>query len=161
MKNNFLKIGLAFFMGTLILIGCGNNTEPVTNAPKKYTINGEFIGLQDSIVYLMKAGQYLGYTFENIDSAKVVDGKFSLTGKVDFPEMYYISAGKKQPVSFFIENAEITIAKDFNDSESAKITGSAINDQLSSISSEIDSLEPSIFILALFFYLKYLINHES
>lgn len=102
---------IIFILILPLLIGCNQNKSETSNG---FTIEGNITGINDGTVYLMKAGAYLGYTFEKIDSAKIVGGTFTFTGNVNFPEMYYLTTIDIQPISFFIENSEIKIEGDLN-----------------------------------------------
>ena len=83
MTSNFFKTIIILLLP--LWMSCNKNTpEPL----KGFTIEGNMAGVNDGIVYLMKAGEYLGYTFEKIDSTKITDGRFAFTGTVKFPEMY-------------------------------------------------------------------------
>lgn len=139
MNLNFMRVGFALISAIFLFTACSEDQNPTnTDQPKQYIINGNLSGLTDSLIYLMKAGDYLGYTFENVDSAKVIDGKFEFTGTVDFPEMYYLAVPKKQPVLLYIDNKEIEVNGTI---DSAVVSGLTLQDQLDKITPEIDSLK--------------------
>ena len=133
MISNFFKIIIVLILP--LLIGCNQNKS---DPSKGFTIVGNMTGINDGTVYLMKAGEYLGYTFEKIDSTKIIDGRFALTGTVNFPEMYYLTIEENQPISFFVENSEIKIEGGL---KKVVISGSKIHSELLDINSQIDSLQ--------------------
>ena len=133
MTSNNFKIFLILILP--FLIGCNHNNSKTS---KDFTIEGNITGIDDGTVYLMKAGEYLGYTFEKIDSTKIIDGRFTLTGTVNFPEIYYLKIEENQPISFFVENSEIKIEGEL---DKATISGSKTHSELLNIRNQIDSLQ--------------------
>lgn len=91
-----------------------------------YTITADAAGFEDgTIVDLLNAnnGQPEG-------TAKVMGGKFTLKGKVDYPDYKLISFNKQPPyISFFLENNNITIKAKKGSVETAEITGSNSNNE--------------------------------
>ena len=132
MISNSFKI--IFILILPLFIGCNQNKSETS---KVFTIVGNMTGINDGNVYLMKAGGYLGYTFEKIDSTKIIDGRFTLTGTVNFPEMYYLTIGENQPISFFVENSEIKIEGEL---KKVTVSGSKTHSELLDIHNQIDSL---------------------
>ncbi len=141
MKRGIFVISL--FISLLLLIGCCNLAKNNNKTPANvgFEVSGHLDNLANSTVYLMKAGDYLGYTFEPIDTTKVVDGEFSFSGKVDFPEMYYLTTENNESFSFFIENSKIHIEGNINELDSVEINGSTHQDRLVGIQKHLDSLD--------------------
>ena len=133
MISNIFKIIIILILP--LLIGCN---QKKSESSKGYTIVGNMTGINDGTVYLMKAGEYLGYTFEKIDSTKIIDGRFTLTGTVNFPEMYYLTIEENQPISFFVENSEIKIEGEL---KKVTILGSKTHSELLDVQNQIDSLK--------------------
>lgn len=74
---------------------------------ENYTLNGTITGMDTGIIYLQKRdlGKWI-----RTDSTMIKGGKFTFTGKVDMPEMRYITLAQKETqLPFFIENAEFSI----------------------------------------------------
>ncbi|GAB1404773.1 DUF4369 domain-containing protein [Lentimicrobium sp.] len=69
-------------------------------------IEGQIKGETLSEVYLQKNDEG---KFQILDTAKVENGRFTFTGKLDAPEVYYIGLGDNRFVSFFAEPAHINI----------------------------------------------------
>jgi len=138
MISKNLKIGLALLLALHIFIGC---SEKQSESKKGFTITGNIAGIQDGFIYLMKAGNYFGYTFEKVDSTKIIRGKFKFKGNVDFSEMYYLTTIDNQSISFFIENSNIKIEGDIEELKSINISGSKGHSDLIVIQPQIDSLQ--------------------
>ena len=92
----------------------------------QYTINGTISGQDTGWVFLKKReeGKWLTQ-----DSLQFKEGKFTFSGKVDLPEMYYLTLKNKEgKFPFFVENSNITV-KAFADSlDKSVVTGSATHD---------------------------------
>lgn len=112
MKN---KLGIcAVFAMTATLFSCQN---------KSYTINGEIANATD--------GKIISYLIDTVDgltptdTADLVDGKFTLTGSVEYPElMYLLIEGSNSPIVLFVENADIKLVADAENLENVKVEGS-------------------------------------
>jgi len=116
--KNFLIIALI-----AILAAC----QPV--AEKSYTLHGEIEGLEDGYVYLFDRVYGL---YELVDSAEVVDGRFTLTGSLDFPEFLYLEhfKGVTPRIAFFLENSEMILHFVAENAREFTLTGSASHDLL-------------------------------
>lgn len=126
---------LFFALAALVLaISC--STEP------QYTITGKLDGDTEGKILLEKreAGEWIVK-----DTADLVDGTFTLTGMVEFPEMLYLSMeGKRGKLSFFIENSEITITGHTDTIYMAEIEGSATQDEYIAFRDEVNSMYENI-----------------
>lgn len=118
MKSYQINILLLF----ILIIGMACKCNPEYN---NYIIKAELSDVKSGKAYLLKAGEYLGYTFDTVKSSEIIDGKFQFEGKMSNPEMYYISAEKSQTIPFFLNNARVEIEGSSTD---PKITGLKIND---------------------------------
>ncbi len=130
--NNF-KILIILILP--LLIGCNVNKSEST---KGYIISGNITDINHGNVYLLKAGEYLGYTFEKVDSTNIIDGRFIFSGSISFPEMYYLQVDGNQPIALFTENSEIKIEGELNE---VSISGSKIHTELLGLQNQIDSLQ--------------------
>ncbi|RLD18690.1 MAG: hypothetical protein DRI69_09840 [Bacteroidetes bacterium] len=138
MTHKNLRTGFFPFLVILMLIGCN---QKKAEQPKGFSITGNIANIPDGTIYLLKAGDYLGYTFEKVDSAKIINGRFNLQGSIDFPEMYYLTSKDNQSISFFNENSEINIEGDIANSKNVIISGSTTHTELMRIQEQIDSLQ--------------------
>ncbi len=70
----------------------------------------------------------------NIDSAKVVNGKFKITGTALCPSMVSLVArANKKGFSFFVENTKINIHAKFDSLNNAKVSGSKSQNEFSAL----------------------------
>jgi peroxiredoxin len=101
--------------------------QPV--AEKSYTLFGEIEGLEEGYVYLFDRVHGL---YQVVDSAQVTDGRFTLTGSLDFPEFLYLDhlKGVTPRIGLFLENSEMTISFSVADAREFILSGSASHDLL-------------------------------
>ena len=149
----YMKKVIIIGLTALALASCSENNESdnVTKDNKLeeikgYTIDCDFGGVDISKAYL---SQYVKGNWEHKDSADVVEGKFSFTGELELPELWYIKFDdKKAYVSLFVENSKISISGATLNRDSVIISGSSIQDALTSFNEgqegfykEIDKME--------------------
>ena len=121
---------------TTAFISCSENKESEglveggyeDTLPKGYTINCDFGEVDISKAYL---SQYVKGNWEHKDSADVVEGKFSFSGELELPEVWYLRFyDKKAYVSVFVENSQISVSGATLNRDSVTISGSSIQDAL-------------------------------
>lgn len=137
----------------LVFVSCSENKESENltdeheaTETKGYTIDCDFGGVDISKAYL---SQYVKGNWEHKDSADVVEGKFSFSGELDLPEVWYIKFDdKKAYVSLFVENSKISISGATLNRDSVTISGSSTHDALTKFNDgqegfykEIDKME--------------------
>lgn len=105
-------------IAALMLAGC-------QEAPKGYVINGEAPGVPDGKIYLKS---FRNKMFFDVDTADVIDGKFTFTGEVDQPLLFGLATeSMNYPVQFFIENRPMNVK--FNaDAETLTVENSPVNE---------------------------------
>lgn len=94
----------------------------------KYTLSGEIEGLDAPTVYLVRSGDK---SLEVIDSARVENGRFSFTGKVETPEIVYLMTDKTQSAftQLFLENSKLKVTGTLDSgSNEIRTTGTPAND---------------------------------
>jgi len=134
MKNRIYQLIVASFVATSF-ISCGDDSpskvpeSSSSSSEPSFSISCDFTNSDDGKMYLSKAGDYLGYTFETIDSTDIIDGKVNFSGHVDNPELYYLTTSEGKMIHFFVENSSINIKGDINAIEDAKISGSQSNEE--------------------------------
>ncbi|MCW3804053.1 TlpA disulfide reductase family protein [Plebeiibacterium marinum] len=103
---------------------------------KTYTIEGTIEGVTEGQAVLQK--------LENgrpapIDTAQIVEGKFTFTGSEEVPQVYLIFVDdNKAPIMFFGENANINIkVADINKMSEAEITGTEANELMAGFMKEL------------------------
>ena len=92
----------------------------------RYMITGTVDGADSVMVFMKKrdAGKWI-----NVDSAELVAGKFTFTGTIESPEMYYITVSEKNiRMPFFIENSDIIVTITVDSALTTDIKGSAAQD---------------------------------
>ena len=93
-----------------------------------FTIDGTITGADSGWVLLKKREEGKMIT---ADSVQVKEGKFSLTGKVDMPEVYYLKlANVDGAFPFFIENGTLTMKVYADSIDKSTVTGSVSQDAL-------------------------------
>ena len=68
---------------------------------------------------------------DEMSTTEVKNGKFKITGKVDYPEFCILYIGENGPMQFFVENTEIHLEIDIENMQDSRVTGSRENDLLS------------------------------
>lgn len=119
MKNLFL-----LFIAATLMYSCK------TEAPKPegYVINGTAKDIYNGIRVLLQTTNEQGRPIP-IDTAIVIDETFKFEGKLDNPEMLYISVNSVTGnLPLIIENSQITIDIDKNNIVKSKVIGSKSND---------------------------------
>src|SRR4030088_3337590 len=94
-----------------------------TNADveKKFIVTGNISGLSDnSEIKILN-------TNDNslLASTKAIAGKFTMTGSVTEPGLYWLVLGAEQPQHIYIENSKINISGAKTAIKNIKITGSS------------------------------------
>jgi peroxiredoxin len=104
----------------LSFISCNQKKEG------QYTVNGTITGQDTGWIFLKKREEAKWVTK---DSTQIKEGKFTFTGKIGLPEMFYLSLkGREGNFPFFIENSSLAV-KAFADSlDKSEVTGSATHD---------------------------------
>lgn len=107
-------------MMIISLISCNGSKEG------QYKISGTLSGTDTGWILLKKREEGKWVTK---DSIQLKEGKFTFTGKVDMPELYYLAIKDKDGfLPFFLENSDISL-KVFADSlEKSEVKGSPSND---------------------------------
>jgi hypothetical protein len=119
----------------IFIVGC-----TVINAQDPhYEITGVITGAEGVIFTLQKVVQ--GKTL-NINAAEVNNGTFKMIGgSVINPQMVRLTViDKKKSMSFFLENAPITITGTLDDLGSSKVTGSKTQAELYNLDDLLSSL---------------------
>jgi peroxiredoxin len=116
------------------------------NGPQKqegFQILGTIKGLTQKMAFLerRKDGNW-----EKIDSCSIdtLKGKFEMKGKLDFPEMLYLSFAKGKNVRIFVENAQIKISADSIQDPNIKIIGSKSEDEFKAYMDKMDTINKDL-----------------
>jgi peroxiredoxin len=91
----------------------------------EYKVSGKIEGLTDGQAVLKKIESQGAVS---VDTALIVDGAFSFTGSIQFPELYLIYIGENpMPIPLFLENGSIDVKADADSLQGAEISGSELN----------------------------------
>ncbi len=111
----------------------------------QFKISGTVKGADTGMVYLMK---FNAEKWEKADSAKLSEGKFAFTGKVEMPEFSMLKvSGKEANLSFFLENADIKINLVIDSIEQSEVKGSSTQDLYKTYLAGKDSLDTRMSLL--------------
>ncbi len=124
MKNKFL-IAIA----ALLIAAC---------QPSSYTITGAIEGVEGKVfLHNLVNGRP-----SPVDTAEIVDGKFTFTGTIEEPQLYLIFAeNNNNPIVFFGENANIEIKGEAETFHNAVVSGSKITDVYNNFTKEMPGKE--------------------
>lgn len=102
--------------------GKGNDKNVATQQLNKFTINGTVTGFPDGTVVDLLNGN----NGAPEATASVKDGKFTITGKVEFPDFKLVSFNKQQQqfIPIFLDNSNVTVVAKHNALDAAEVTGS-------------------------------------
>ncbi len=127
------KLLFLSLISVILLASCNNDSI------QSYTINGEIIGTTEGDVFLKTRGE-TGY--ETLDSAKILNGKFILNGRVEQTQFAYITSPLfRGGVPVFVENVDINIKMHKDSVGKASITGSKSQEIYSFAKNEMDSFD--------------------
>ncbi|MFW5890030.1 MAG: redoxin domain-containing protein [Marinilabiliaceae bacterium] len=123
---------VAFLFAIALLLGsCGQKSD-------EYTVTGEIEGVDEGTAVLQKLESSSGP--EAVDTSEIVDGKFSFSGKVDQPMFYLVYVNDDQnPVTFFLENADVEINGNIDSLQAAEVKGSELNEKFQKFNDEVPS----------------------
>lgn len=105
-----------------VLFGCESRKEG-------FSIDAEIAGVEEATpIYLQQVSEG---KLQTIDSSAIKDHKVSFQGNLESPEMTYLKIGDdRKYVNVFLENSPISIQVHIDSLDQAKVTGSAVHDQL-------------------------------
>jgi hypothetical protein len=141
------KIILLVTVG-IVLFSCNNLAEG------EYIITGTVKGMKTGLVYLEKQSP-MGMGITAIDTVKIADGKFEITGKTGEPEIHFIQVDKingKVPV--ILEGGEINVEVDKDSVFKSKIKGTYNNDEFSKFTEESSKIQKKLQKSVMDFQLK-------
>ncbi|MFZ5429484.1 MAG: redoxin domain-containing protein [Bacteroidota bacterium] len=103
---------------------------------KGYKIEVSLEGAEGVLVLEQRDGN----RFVVRDSARFTDGKAILQGKVDFPEVYFMSIqGTNQRGLIFVENVKMKVSGSADSLRFVRVSGSPVNDEYQAIRAELDA----------------------
>ena len=114
-KSKSLRTGIFIVFVVFIIVSCGKNKN-------EYSITGTIDGAEGSKIYIsnIQDGK-----MHKIDSSIINGGRFNFKGRVDVPEMFYLSLdGQSDVFKFFSDNSEITITAYADSIPRSEVVGS-------------------------------------
>lgn len=129
---------IAIFVFALMVFSC-------QMAKDEFSIKGSIEGVETGKIYLQKLveGQP-----QSIDTADVVDGKFTFKGKIEIPDFRLLRLNEQDYFAqFFLDNASITIKAKKDSLRNTKITGSPTQDVLQIYLTEMEKLNKDMMAL--------------
>ncbi|WP_333600259.1 TlpA disulfide reductase family protein [Flavobacterium sp.] len=113
-------------------------------ADGEYLISGEIKGMKTGLVYLQKQNPN-GMGILNIDTVKVVDGKFEIKGKAGEPSINFLEIQKVNgKIPFILEEGEIAIEVDKDSIFKSKLSGTYSNDEFSNFNKESNKIQKGL-----------------
>jgi peroxiredoxin len=112
------KTSHALYLVALVFLMISCNQEPQTG----FTLDITITGTEDTWLILQqyKDGEWVKY-----DSAEMVDGKATLNGESEMPELFYVSIkGSRSYMPVFVENGTLTIEAEFDKIRNPDVAGS-------------------------------------
>ena len=129
---------IAIFVFALMVFSC-------QMAKDEFSIKGSIEGVETGKIYLQKLvdGQPL-----SIDTADVVDGKFTFKGKMESPDLRILRLNEQDYFAqFFLDNASVTIKAKKDSLRNTKITGSPTQDIFQIYMTEVEKLNKDMMAL--------------
>lgn len=112
------------------------------SAKDQYSIKGSIKGVEIGKVYLQKLvdGQP-----QSVDTANVVDGKFTFKGKMEMPDIRFLRLNEQEYFAqFFLDNSSITVVANKDSLRNTKITGSPTHDVFKIYIAEMEKLSNEV-----------------
>lgn len=111
-------------------------------AKEEFSIKGSIAGVETGKVYLQKM---VADKAETIDTADIVAGKFTFSGKMPVPDFRFLRLNDQDYFAqFFLENANITVTANKDSLRSTKITGSHSQDDFQIYADEMARLQKEV-----------------
>lgn len=115
------------------------------SAKDKFSVKGSIAGVETGKVYLQKL---VDGKPQSIDTADVVGGKFTFTGKMEIPDIRLLRLNEQDYFAqFFLDNANITVVANKDSLRNTKITGSPTQDVFRIYISEMERLNKEVVAL--------------
>jgi peroxiredoxin len=120
---------------SIFIISC----ETIEKPNETFTINGEFRGVSEGQVFLKVRGES---GWDNIDSATIVDGKFTMKGETNEVEMVYLVTNAfRGGIPIFLENTDISVSLHKDSIQDVVISGSTIQSIYDQAKTEMEAFD--------------------
>jgi peroxiredoxin len=113
--KRYINILFSFALAA-VLYSCGQAP------PSGFNLNLTITGTEDNWVFLQ---QYKDGGWVKYDSAELVEGKATLSGTVEMPELFYLAIkGTRAFMPLFVENGNMIVVAEFEKIRNPEVTGS-------------------------------------
>lgn len=127
-----MKKIILLLSATVFLISCSKN---------KYVISGTVKGIENGKTVIMEMQDPMG-SLVAVDTVKVENGKFEITGKALEPVFHMLQVeGVNGKVPFILENGDIAIEINKDSLQKSKISGTYNNDEFSSFNKDLEKIQ--------------------
>lgn len=115
-----------FFLG-MLMVGLISFSCQSPNADNSFLVNAEISNADGKTIHLERN---VADEWVKMDSAVVTEGKAVLSGKIDAPEMVYLTIEDvRGAIPVFLEPAQITVKADANNIREASVTGAELQEK--------------------------------
>ena len=124
-----MKKIILLLSATVFLISCSKT---------KYTISGTATGIENGKTIILESQDAAGMGLIPVDTVKVENGKFEMTGKATEPSFHMLQVeGVQGKFPFILENGDITIVVNKDSINKSKVSGTYNNDEFVKFNEEL------------------------
>jgi putative protein kinase ArgK-like GTPase of G3E family len=124
-----MKKIILLLSATVFLISCSKT---------KYTISGTATGIENGKTIILEAQDAAGMGLIPVDTVKVENGKFEITGKATEPSFHMLQVeGVQGKFPFILENGDINIVINKDSVNKSKVSGTYNNDEFVKFNEEL------------------------
>lgn len=131
-----MKKIILLLSATVFLISCSKT---------KYTISGTAKGIENGKTIIMETADASGMGMMAVDTVKVENGKFEITGKATEPSFHTLQVeGVNGKFPFILENGDIEIIIDKDSINKSKVSGTYNNDEFVKFNEELLKIQKGL-----------------
>lgn len=131
-----MKKIILLLSATVFLISCSKT---------KYTISGTAKGVENGKTIIMETQDASGMGLIAVDTVKVENGKFEITGKATEPSFHMLTVeGVNGKFPFILENGDIDIVIDKDTITKSKVSGTYNNDEFVAFNEELIKIQKGL-----------------
>jgi putative protein kinase ArgK-like GTPase of G3E family len=131
-----MKKIILLLSATVFLISCSKT---------KYTISGTAKGVENGKTIIMETQDATGMGLIAVDTVKVENGKFEITGKATEPSFHMLTVeGVQGKFPFILENGDIDVVINKDSINKSKVSGTYNNDEFVSFNEELIKIQKGL-----------------
>jgi hypothetical protein len=131
-----MKKIILLLSATVFLISCSKT---------KFTISGTAKGIENGKTIIMETPDATGMGMVAVDTVKVENGKFEMTGKATEPTFHMLTVeGVNGKFPFILENGDIEIVIDKDSINKSKVSGTYNNDEFVKFNEELLTIQKGL-----------------